>query len=318
MATSLTNGDPTLNPLGIENSKRILTTSADHRNEIHKDEKAAETPNYSMFQYLVVSGEKCSEKFLSPKGISVHKDTGTIYIADMENSRVMIFSRAGNFLKNFGSKHLLWPWGSLIFQDRLYISDCGRQGIFMFTLPDLKMVERVGTEGCGDEEFNCPRQLSVSPTQLIYVADEYNNRIQILDFNLKFQSRILNTSLTRPIDIKFTHNEMLVLNCIDSTCVHIFTLSGEKLRSIITRGFGMQVRRAYFFCLDADNNIIISDYSVHRLKVFSPEGQLLDIIGKEGDKPGMFYHPTGIAILQNEKLVSVSENSTFALQILST
>ena len=74
--------------------------------------------------------------------------------------------------------------------------------------------------------------------------------------------------MTTPVDVKFTNNEMFVLSREDNPCIHVFTLSGEKSRSLVTRGeIGMQVKRAYFFCWERSNNIVINDYSGNNMKV---------------------------------------------------
>ena len=53
--------------------------------------------------------------------------------------------------------------------------------------------------------------------------------------------------MKEPVDVKFTSDEMFVLSLEDNPCIHVFTLSGEKSRSIVTRGgIGMQVSGAFF------------------------------------------------------------------------
>ena len=123
--------------------------------------------------------------------------------------------------------------------------------------------------------------------------------------------------MTRPVDVKFSNNEIFVLSSADNPCIHVFSLSGEKSRTLVTRGgIGMQVKESYFFCLDGQNNIVISDCSAHNIKVFSPAGDLQHTIGQEGHEAGMFFYPTGIAI-NNNKPICLSENPNFGLQILS-
>ena len=72
----------------------------------------------------------------------------------------------------------------------------------------------------------------------------------------------------------------------------------------------------HFFCLDVAENIIISDFSAHRIQIFSKEGNLINTIGERG-QPGMFYHPTGLALTKELSLVVVSINANFTLQIFS-
>ena len=73
----------------------------------------------------------------------------------------------------------------------------------------------------------------------------------------------------------------------------------------------MDVSEPYFFCFDSLNNYVISDSSSHSVRVFSPEGNLLHTIGREGHQPGMFYEPKGVAVTSNRRLVCVSENENY-------
>ena len=172
-------------------------------------------------------------------------------------------------------------------------------------------------EGSGNEEFDSPRQLAISPNQHLYVADTGNNGLQILSANLSFQGSLRHHTMSQPVDVKFSNNEMFVLSWNDNPCIHVFNLSGKKSRSIVTRRWiGMQVKGALFFCLDGHNNIVISDWSANNIKVFSPEGDLLHTIGQQGQQVGMFHSPKGIAI-NNNKLICLSDNSNFCLQIFS-
>ena len=68
----------------------------------------------------------------------------------------------------------------------------------------------------------------------------------------------------------------------------------------------MDVLGPYFFCLDPLNNFVLSDYESHSIRVFSPEGNLLHTIRREGHQQGMFYRPVGVAVTPNGRLVCVS------------
>ena len=86
-------------------------------------------------------------------------------------------------------------------------------------------------------------------------------------------------------------------------------------RATLTRGEGMDVLGPLFFCLDPLNNFVISDYISHSIRVFSPEGNLLHTVGREGHEQGMFYYPEGVAVTPNGRLVCVSANQNYGLQI---
>ena len=72
-----------------------------------------------------------------------------------------------------------------------------------------------------------------------------------------------------------------------------------------------------FFCFDALNNFVISDEESHSIRVFSPEGNLLHTIGREGHEQGMFTHPMGVAVTPNGKVVCVSRNENYGLQLFN-
>ena len=77
----------------------------------------------------------------------------------------------------------------------------------------------------------------------------------------------------------------------------------------------MDVLCPFFFCLDPLNNFVLSDLDSHSIRVFSPEGNLLHTIGREGHQQGMLYHPEGVAVTPNGRIVCVSENENYGLQI---
>ena len=119
-----------------------------------------------------------------------------------------------------------------------------------------------------------------------------------------------------PSDVKLTTDKVFVL-CRTSPCVKV-SYPGELIRSLVTYGsIGMQVIEPSFFCLDANSNLLLSDWHDHQIKIFSREGALLHTLGKQGHGVGMFYVPKGMTITNNLKLVVVSNNSIYSLQIFS-
>ena len=275
-------------------------------------------PNYSAFhQPILAVGKRGTApgEFDSPRNISIETESGHIYVTDCNNSRIQLFSSTGEYLNQFGDQHLKWPCGILNHLDNIYVTDTWHHNLSQFKLPELNMIKQVGRRGSGNEEFISPSQLAISPNNLLYVADQANNRLQILTSSLSFRGTLQHQTMKRPVDVKFTQKEIFVLTYKNST-IHVFTLSGRKSRTIVTRN-GMQDLKACSFCLDGQNNLIISDSIAHNIKVYSPDGALLHTIGEEGHEAGMFHYPRGIAILNSTKLVCVSHNKNFRLQIFS-
>ena len=118
--------------------------------------------------------------------------------------------------------------------------------------------------------------------------------------------------MTTPVDVKFTNDEMFVLRFNDNPCIHVFTLSGEKSRSLVTIGYGKQVKGDNFFCLDGHSNIVVSDELADMIKVFSPEGNFLHMIGQH------IGTPYGIGILKSKNIICVSGANNVGVQIFCT
>ena len=157
-----------------------------------------------------------------PQGVCVEKDTGHIYVADSRNRRIQIFSKTGLYLNNFGDQFLMEPYGILVHQDNIFVTDTSLHALFLFTLPELVHKKRVGKFGLGKTEFNSPRQLAISPHDLLYIPNHMNDRIKILDTDLKFKNSLQHQSITRPLDIKFTANQMFVLCGEGGHYIYIF------------------------------------------------------------------------------------------------
>ena len=62
-------------------------------------------------------------------------------------------------------------------------------------------------------------------------------------------------------------------------------LETDTSSACVSRGrkHGSLVGTPFFFCLDAANNIIISDFSNHAIKIFTELGQHIHTLGRKGN-----------------------------------
>ena len=204
------------------------------------------------------------------------------------NDRVEIFSETGEFLYQLGVGQLSQPYGIATHGDSLYVSCWGDHTVSKFSLTEMWRVRRIGGEGSDNGQFDYPRQLTTDPIGRVFIADSDNDRICIHDPDLNHLRNITHESMSGPFDVKVSRDCLYVL-CPTNPCMLVLTLEGDMLHSLITRGEGMDVSDPYFFCFDSLNNFVISDSESHSIRVFSPEGNLLHTIGREGHQPGMFY-----------------------------
>ena len=137
-----------------------------------------------------------------------------------------------------------------------------------------------------------------------------------MDTELKHRNYLTHQTMTSPFDVKVNNNKVYVLSDTDSPCLHVFSLTGEKIRSLITRDLdgNAQVSRCESFCLDKKQNILMADYTGGNIKVFSQEGALLHTLGDTQDRDKRI-RPKGITLTDNNKIICVSLLTNFKLHI---
>ena len=276
------------------------------------------TPNYGTFLIPTsVTGIKgrAPGELNYPHGVAINEATNQIFVANYNNNRIDIFFETGEYLNHLGDLH--YPWGIAIHDNSLFVSSYMRHTISKYSLTDFSLVKQIGGMGSNNGEFQYPRQLTTDPNDHVYVADSDNNRICVLDTDLHHMRNIIHQSISQPWDLKLSHDRIYVLCLNKNPCMLVLSIEGDMLHSLISMGQGMDVLYPWFFCLDRNNNFVISDRDAHCIRVFSPAGDLLHTVGRKGHQQGMFYQPSGIAITPDGRLVCVSNNENYGLQIYS-
>ena len=276
------------------------------------EEEVPVAPRYEDMRPIVSVAErgKAPGELYDPWGVAIDESTKRIYVAESGSRRVSIFSETGAFIDTLKHTEMPAPHGIAIHRDNLYVTDTKVHAVFKFKLEDgIRLVARLETSLLGTQRFNSPRGLSVSPSGDVFIADYKSYRIQVLNDFLHIQRRITHETMIEPRDVKLTPDEVYVL-CNVSPCILVFSHAGERIRSLVTRGMGMQIGLAGFFCLDKKQNLLISDYANDQVRIFSKEGTHLHSIGQPGLQPGMFHNPKGIVLTKNIKLIVVSDSNT--------
>ena len=275
-------------------------------------------PHYTTFHTrIVATGKKgdASGELHFPSGVAIHEETHQIFVANYRNDSVDIFSETGEFLYQLGVGQLSQPCGIAIHGDSVYVGCWGDDNVSKFSLSELCRVRRIGGAGSNNGHFMYPRQLTTDLIGRVFIADTGNDRICIHDPDLNHLRSITHQSMSRPSDVKVSRDRLYVLCPRNNPCMLVLTLKGDKLHSLITSGEGMDVLLSLYFCLDPLNNFVLSDYKSHSIRVFSPEGNLLHTIVREGHQQGMFYQRQGVAICPNGRIVCVSSSKKYGLQI---
>ena len=277
------------------------------------------TPDYpALLQPSVSVGKEggAEGELYDPRGVAFDEKSKLIYVANggrHMNSNISVFSITGEYIDRFCEQ--VNPYGIAISEDNVFVSDFGSHCIYKFKLPKFQLVTKVGKYGTGVGEFKSPSYLSVTTDKSVLVADGGNNRIVVMNTNLKHKRYIKHRTMTRPNDVKVNNNKLYVLSYQDSPCLHVFSLTGEKISSLITCDYSgkAQVRVCYSFCFDKKQNILMAENRVGIIKVFSQEGALLHSVGgTEGRDKTILPH--GITLTDSNNIVCTSDTN-FGLHI---
>ena len=248
----------------------------------------------------------------SPRCMSIHYESGNIYIADENNHRVQVFSYNGDYLFMFSEK-MNYPRGICVFQNTVFVTQYSGHCVNMYDL-EGKLMKSVGSNGNGEAQFNYPHGIDVSDrNHNIYVCDYGNNRVQILTEELKYHSMLGIGLFTNPREIKVTRDRVLVLDESDP-CMFIFNLEHLLINRIITRGSDKQTNHPYSFDIDRDYNIMMSDYTNHCVYVFNKQGEQIHKFGKQGQGIGEFIYPYGIVLDNTGRIIVVCRKDFNCLQ----
>ena len=256
-----------------------------------------------------------------PFGVAFDEKSKLIYVADGGDSNtrgnINVFSLTGEYIDRFCEGLVNQPYGIAMSRDNIvFVSDRGSHCVYKFKLPKLQLVTKVGKKGNGKGEFSYPRYLTVTTDKSVLVADYGNDRIVVMDTDLKHKRYITHQSMTRPRDVKVNDNKLYVLSAKDNPCLHVFSLTGEKIRSLITRdeSGNAQVQFCYSICLDKKQNILMADCNAQNIKVFSQEGVLLHILGGTQDTDKTIK-PSGITLTDKNNIICTSEFTNLKLFI---
>lgn len=199
-------------------------------------------------------------EFQFPYGITGDKD-GNVYVADLYNNRISIFTSKGKFLKYFTddnkkSDFLKTPAGLRIFNDKLWVTDIQLGKVFQFNLNGKKLLE-ISTASSKEDLLNAPNAVTIDEENNIYISDTGNQRLVVYDKNGKF-TRIINGSTDGKGASKFVN----------------------------PRGLGVA----------ANGTLFMVDNMTHFVYGFDKKGKQIFQFGGLGSDKDQFYLPNGLYI----------------------
>jgi DNA-binding beta-propeller fold protein YncE len=132
-----------------------------------------------------------NDKLSFPNGVAVDA-AGNVYVSDSNNGRLLTYAADGTVRaqigRGSGQGNLGLPRGVAIDgTGRVLVADSTGQGVFVYRLPSgderrLEYLGFVGGEGVSDGAFEYPNSVAVDARGRVYVADTFNDRVQIWSY----------------------------------------------------------------------------------------------------------------------------------------
>ncbi len=155
------------------------------------------------FQFKFGSSDSGNDEYLGgAEGVVVQDSSRDIFVSNIERDSISVFDSTGDFMFDFdsfdGNDEFKNPTNMIIdnSNDILYVSDSGNDRIIVFEIVDsttcpsgtiesvdgICFIKEFGSNGDDEGEFDDPIGLAFDSTSdLLYVADSDNNRIQIFE-----------------------------------------------------------------------------------------------------------------------------------------
>ena len=193
-------------------------------------------------------------QFNEPCGVAVDGE-GNILVADNGNHRIQKFTAEGQFLEAVGTKghgplQLNNPSGIAFnaVNSKVYVTEwenC-RCHILNSDLTFFSTFGKQGSEGQFDHRYttqNSPTGIACDSTGKVYVADNWNHRIQVFtgdgEFLMKFGKRgFWRGELHTPAGIAVDTSDMVYVIELGNHCISVFTSEGHYVTSFGRKGKG--------------------------------------------------------------------------------
>ena len=240
--------------------------------------------------------ERGKGEFSGARGVVIDNENQRIFIADLSNSRIQVWSMEGEYLSEFGRDILNKPWEIVLCDRSIYISDYAGHFLSKWCLNTFTFVKKSNTaKGPAPAQLNGPSGLDIDGEEL-FVVESGNKRISVFNLNLEFKRIMANNAIELSYCLRVRNNTIYI---VETTCViKLFSKTDQLLKTIpklpVFSNF------IFHFNFDSQLNFLITDYSNNSLFILSPEADLIHSISFTEFN---LKNPFGIDMMKDGKIV---------------
>ena len=234
-----------------------------------------------------------------PRQLAIDTKSGDVFVADRNSNRIQVFDSTGHYLCHIST--LPEPFGVCLSDDFIFVSTLGCK-LVKIQISNKKTIQSVGTE---------KSVFGMDISNNIYVCEYNNKSVSLFDMNLTFLKRIPLksphfTSDTLTSSIRLHKNNMYVMFCGSDYCLQVFSQDGQLIRGVIPSS---GIDYSLFFSLDQIGNIIVADFLVNQIKIFSKSSHLIHTISNDAlTEDQKLYYPMGISVDKLNNIVVANRN----------
>ncbi|XP_030007581.1 tripartite motif-containing protein 3-like isoform X1 [Sphaeramia orbicularis] len=206
---------------------------------------------------------------------------------------------------------------------RIVVADSNNQCIQIFS-NDGQFKMRFGVRGRSPGQLQRPTGVTVDMNGDIIVADYDNRWISIFSSDGKFKNKIGAGRLMGPKGVAVDKNGHIITVDNKACCVFIFQSNGKLVTKFGARGTSDRhfaeksganialeqklsksgpVFSPHFVAVNNKNEIVVTDFHNHSVKVYNADGEFLFKFGSHGEGNGQFNAPTGVAVDANGNII---------------
>ncbi|XP_069496590.1 tripartite motif-containing protein 3 isoform X1 [Ambystoma mexicanum] len=191
--------------------------------------------------------------------------------------------------------------------NRIVVADSNNQCIQVFS-NEGQFKLRFGVRGRSPGQLQRPTGVTVDMNGDIIVADYDNRWVSIFSPEGKFKNKIGAGRLMGPKGVAVDRNGHIIVVDNKACCVFIFQSNGKLVTKFGSRGtadrqFAGTLDGPHFVAVNNKNEIVVTDFHNHSVKVYSADGEFLFKFGSHGEGNGQFNAPTGVAVDSNGNII---------------